>query len=116
MTHDRSDDDEAPENLPDEDSKAADLKATFDRLEQLLEFPVDFPIKVMGRRVDGFAQQISELVRTHVPEFDPATIELRSSARSNWLSLTLLVHLRSREQLEALYRELAGHPLVKVVL
>lgn len=116
MTHDRSDDEEAPENLPDENSRAADLKATFDRLEQLLEFPVDFPIKVMGRRVDGFAQQISELVCAHAPDFDPATIALRSSARSNWLSLTLTVHLQSREQLEALYRELAAHPLVKVVL
>ncbi len=116
MTDDQTDADELAPPAPDDDSKPADLKGAFDRLEQLLEFPVDFPIKVMGRRVDGFAQQIAELTCAHVPEFDPATIELRSSARSNWLSLTLSVHLQSRRQLESLYRELAAHPLVKVVL
>ena len=34
----------------------------FDRLEQLLEFPVDFPLKIMGRRVDGFAQAMTPVV------------------------------------------------------
>lgn len=93
-----------------------EMKAAFDRIEQLLEFPVDFPLKVMGRRVDDFAQQISDLVRTHVPGFDPATIELRPSSQGNWLSLTLTVRIESRVQLEALYRELGTHPLVRVVL
>jgi len=88
----------------------------FDRLEQLLEFPVDFPFKVMGRRVDGFAQAISDLVRTHVPDFDPTTIGLRSSSKGSWLSITVVVRVESRAQLEALYRGLAGHPMVRVVL
>jgi putative lipoic acid-binding regulatory protein len=88
----------------------------FDRLEQLLEFPVDFPLKVMGRRVDGFAQAISDLVREHVPGFDPATIELRPSSKGTWLSLTVVARIDSRAQLEALYAALAAHPLVRVVL
>ena len=93
-----------------------EMKAAFDRIEKLLEFPVDFPIKIMGRRVDDFAQQVSDLVRAHVADFDPATIELRSSSKGNWLSLTATVRLHSREQLERLYMALADHPLVKVVL
>jgi putative lipoic acid-binding regulatory protein len=93
-----------------------EMKASFDRIEQLLEFPVDFPIKIMGRRVDEFAQQISDLVREHVPDFDPATLELRSSTKGNWLSVTATVHVHSREQLERVYRALADHPMVKVVL
>lgn len=92
-------------------------KAAFDRLEKLLEFPVEnYPIKVMGKLVDDFAQQIAELVRCHVPDFDPASIDLRSSSRGNWLSLTLVMRIDSREQLEALYRDLAAHPLVRIVL
>lgn len=90
--------------------------AAFDRLERLLEFPVDFPIKVMGRRVEGFAQAISDLVREHVPEFDPATIELRSSSGGNYLSLTVVVRLHSRAQLQALHEALSRHPLVRIVL
>lgn len=93
------------------------MKAAFDRLEKLLEFPVEnYPIKVMGRRVDDFAQQVAELVRGHAPDFDPASIDLRSSSRGNWLGLTLIVRIDSRGQLEALYRDLAAHPLVRIVL
>ena len=86
------------------------------RIGQLLDFPVDFPIKVMGRRSDGFAQTISELVSARVPGFDPATVELRASSRGAWLSVTLTVRAQSREQLEDLYRELSAHPLVRIVL
>ncbi len=92
------------------------LGNVFDRLEKLLEFPVDFPLKIMGKRVDTFAQQISAVVRRHVPEFDPATIELRSSSKGTYLSVTVVVRVQSREQLEGLYREVAAHPLVKIVL
>ncbi len=84
--------------------------------DSLLEFPVDFPIKIMGRRVDGFAQAMSDLVREHVPDFDPATMELRSSSHGNYLGLTVTVRVDSREQLDAIYRALTGHPMVKLVL
>jgi len=97
-------------------SDPASMSAVFDRIEQLLEFPVEFPIKVMGRRVDGFAQAISDLVREHVPDFDPAGIGLRSSSKGTYLSITVVVRVHSRAQLEALYRALAGHPMVRVVL
>lgn len=93
-----------------------DLGAAFDRLEQLLDFPVDFPLKVMGRRVDEFAQSIATVVGEHVPGFDPATMELRVSARGTYLSVTVTVRIESRGQLERLYRALSSHPLVKVVL
>ena len=41
-----------------------------------LVFPTDFPIKVMGRRTDDFAQSIVEVVRAHAPDFDAATVEI----------------------------------------
>ncbi|MCC7059781.1 MAG: DUF493 family protein [Burkholderiaceae bacterium] len=94
----------------------ADLTAAFDRLEQLLEFPVAFPLKIMGRRIDGFAQAISELVLEHVPDFDPATMELRPSRKGTYLSLTVVAQIESRSQLERLYRALSEHPMVRVVL
>jgi putative lipoic acid-binding regulatory protein len=81
-----------------------------------LTFPTDFPIKVMGRSDDGFAQAITEVVRRHAPDFDPATLEMRPSKDGNYLSLTATVRATSREQLDALYRALTAHPMVKVVL
>lgn len=81
-----------------------------------LEFPTDFPIKVMGRRRDDFAQSIVAAVREHAPDFDAATVELRASRHGNYLSLTATVRATSREQLDALYRALVSHPMVSVVL
>ena len=82
----------------------------------LLEFPCDFPIKIMGRRVDGYAQAVLEIVQRHAPDFDGATVEMRASKQGGYLSLTCTVRATSRAQLDALYRELTAHPLVKVVL
>ena len=84
--------------------------------ETLLEFPCDFPIKVMGAKHDGFAQAICAVVLRHAPDFDAATMEMRPSKAGNYLSLTCTVRATSKTQLDALYRELSGHPLVKVVL
>ena len=82
----------------------------------LLEYPCDFPIKIMGARVDGFARAILETVLRHAPDLDPAAIEARASGKGNYLSLTLTLRARSQQQVDALYRELSAHPLVKVVL
>lgn len=84
--------------------------------DSLIEFPCDFPIKVMGRCVEGFAQGIAQVVAQHDPGFDPATIEMRTSSKGQYLSLTCTVRATSREQLDALYRALTAHPMVRVVL
>jgi putative lipoic acid-binding regulatory protein len=84
--------------------------------DSLLTFPTEFPIKVMGKRVNGFAQAVVEVVQQHAPDFDPATIELRLSKEGTYLSVTATVNATSRAQLDDLYRALTAHPLVKVVL
>jgi len=84
--------------------------------ESPLAFPCAFPIKVMGRTQAGFAQTIVELVRRHAPDFDPASIEMRSSREGTYLSLTVTINAVSREQLDELYRELCDHPMVSMVL
>jgi len=84
--------------------------------ETLLEFPCAFPLKIMGRTQDGFAQAVLEVVLRHAPDFDSASMEMRASRRGNYLSLTCVVNATSREQLDALYRELSAHPQVVMVL
>jgi uncharacterized protein len=82
----------------------------------LLEFPCDFPIKVMGRKAPGFAQVVADIVLRHAPQFDPATVEMRPSRQGRYLSVTCVVRAVSREQLDALYQELCDHPSVVMVL
>ena len=84
--------------------------------ETLLEFPCAFPLKIMGLASDTLAQTVLEVVLRHAPDFDGATMEMRASSGGKYLSLTCTINARSRPQLDALYRELSGHPLVKVVL
>ncbi len=84
--------------------------------ETLLEFPCDFPLKIMGATDAGFAQAIVEVVLKHAPDFDPASVEMRPSKAGNYLSLTCTVRASSQQQLDALYLELTAHPMVKVVL
>ncbi|MCK9283154.1 MAG: DUF493 domain-containing protein [Rhodocyclaceae bacterium] len=84
--------------------------------ETLIEFPCDFPVKIMGLRRDDFAQSILDVVIRHAPDFDPASMEMRPSRAGNYLSLTCTVRATSKAQLDALYQDLSSHPLVKVVL
>ena len=82
----------------------------------LLTFPCVFPLKVMGRREDGFAQLVAQIVQRHAPDFHPHTIEMRASKNGRFLSLTVTINAVSREQLDALYTELSKHPMVVMVL
>jgi putative lipoic acid-binding regulatory protein len=82
----------------------------------VMQFPMDFPIKVMGKRVDTFADEVVAVVRAHAPGFDPATLEMRASRNGNYLSVTATIRAESRLQLDELYRALSSHHLVTLVL
>ncbi len=84
--------------------------------ESLIEYPSDFPIKVMGKAHPEFAQTLTAVVLQYDPGFDPATVEMRASKGGNYISATFTVRATSREQLDSLYRALHGHPMVSVVL
>lgn len=84
--------------------------------ESLIKYPCDFPLKIMGRRDDGFAQAIMDVVRQFDPAFDGATMEMRPSSAGNYISLTCTITATSRAQLDALYMALTSHPMVKIVL
>ncbi len=84
--------------------------------DSLIEYPCDFPIKVMGLSQQGFAQAIIEVVLRHDPAFSAASMEMRSSKAARYLSLTCTVHATSRAQLDALYQELCDHTMVTMVL
>lgn len=82
----------------------------------LIEYPCDFPIKIMGVSQAGFAQTMVDIVQRHAPDFDPATLEMRVSRARRYLSVTATIRATSREQLDALYRELSDHPMAVMVL
>ena len=84
--------------------------------ESLIEFPCAFPLKIMGLSSDALAQTVLDIVHRHAPDFDGASMEMRASSGGKYISLTCTINATSKPQLDALYRELSSHPLVKVVL
>jgi putative lipoic acid-binding regulatory protein len=87
-----------------------------DAPESLIEYPCEFPIKVMGAASDAFAGIVCHVVRAHAPDFDAETISTRASAGGKYVSVTCTVRVVSREQLDNLYRDLSTHPAVAMVL
>ena len=84
--------------------------------ETLIEFPCDFPIKVMGETRDDFAASMVEIIRALVPEFDSSKVDMRASSGGRYISLTCTVYVTSKQQLDDIYRALTAHPEVKFVL
>ena len=82
----------------------------------LLEFPTRFPIKIMGLAHETFAQTVVDIVLRHAPDYDAASTEMRPSSGGKYLGLTCTITATSQAQLDALYRELTAHEMVKMVL
>lgn len=70
--------------------------------DELLKFPVDYPIKVVGRRSDNLRANIDAIVREHVPDLDENQVTERASNQQHFLSITYNINAKSREQVVAL--------------
>lgn len=82
----------------------------------LIEYPSDFPLKILGHTQPGFAQAVLAVVKKHAPDFEDATLAMKASKKGKYLSVTCVIRATSREQLDALYQELCDHPMVVMVL
>src|SRR5690606_24894441 len=79
---------------------------------KLLEFPCEFPIKVMGRDADDFEAEVVAVFARHLGRIDPAQVRARPSSSGTFLSVTVTFRAESQEQLDALYRELTDNERV----
>lgn len=85
-------------------------------LDSVIEYPLEFPIKVMGLNTPEFRPAMIAVFRKHAPDFDDAKTEERSSREAKYVSLTMTINAVSRAQLDALYSELSDHPMVTMAL
>ena len=84
--------------------------------DSLLDFPCQFPIKVMGLAGRNFDLLVVELVRRHAPDFSEGAAKSRLSREGKYVSITVTVNAQSREQLDNIYLELTGHERVLMAL
>jgi uncharacterized protein len=81
-----------------------------------LEFPCNFPIKVMGRANLDFEAKILSILRKHSPDLGEAAIKIRHSKEGTFMSITAMIPAKSKQQLDAIYQELTAEEMVMVVL
>jgi putative lipoic acid-binding regulatory protein len=81
-----------------------------------LEYPCDYPIKVMGLNESDFARAIIEVIRRHDPGFNAANVALRASRNEKYLSVTATITATSPEQIADLFQELKATGRVEMVL
>ena len=84
--------------------------------DTLLEFPCDFPLKVLGRKADDFAALVVGLVENHSGPNPALRVSERLSRDGNFIALTVVVRAHSKAQLDAIYTELSAHERVLMVL
>jgi putative lipoic acid-binding regulatory protein len=82
----------------------------------LQEFPSEFPIKVMGRKDTDLRALTQAIVEKHAGPLSESAIKTRNSTDGNFLALTYTVIATSREQLDAIYRELTACKSVLMAL
>jgi putative lipoic acid-binding regulatory protein len=83
---------------------------------QPLEFPTEFPIKVMGRRDSDLKARTREIIERHAGSLGDECVKIRTSGDGNFLALTYTITAQSREQLDAIYRELTACKAVLMAL
>jgi len=70
--------------------------------EELLKFPLAYPIKVVGRRSEMTRADIDAIVRQHAPDLTDGQIKERESNQHHFLSITYTINAQSKEQVVGL--------------
>ena len=81
-----------------------------------IEFPCDYPVKVMGRSLPGFEAAVMEVFERHAPGFPRERMTARASREGTFVSLTIFITATGKPQLEALHSELMATGLVQMVI
>ena len=84
--------------------------------ETLLEFPCDFPIKIMGRESDEFRALARELVEKHTGPLADEAIVSSLSRNGAFVSVTVTVVAQSQQQLDDIYREVTSNDDILMAL
>ena len=84
--------------------------------EPKIEFPCDYPIKVLGDNIEGFREQVENVLQGFDPQLDKGRTTVKASKKSRFLSVTVFITATGKEQLAALDKALKQVDAVKMVL
>lgn len=82
----------------------------------LISFPCDFTIKVFGKESDSFENTVTAIIQEFIVTFTPQAMESRLSENGKYKSLSITIHVVSKEQLDNIYQALSSCPDVLMAL
>ncbi len=81
-----------------------------------LDYPCEFPLKVIGKTSADFETIATKLLRQHLTIDEQINVKYNPSKKNTYVSLTLTFNAQSREQLETIYQCLHDCPEVVMTL
>lgn len=84
--------------------------------ESVLEFPTNFPIKMMGRDTPEFRQLARALVENHAGAVENSAVQVSGSRNGRFVSITVTIRATSQQQLDDIYRDASSHADVLMAL
>ena len=81
-----------------------------------IEFPCDYPIKVLARSSHDLTEVILEVFERHAPGFDRDNLAARASSKGTFTAIPLTITATGPDQLEALHQDLLGTGRVQMVI
>lgn len=81
-----------------------------------IEFPCDYPIKIIGHAVEGFEELVVAVVERHTGGISADKIKSQNSRNANYLSVTVMIEAKGEEQLQIIFSDLKAVESVKMVL
>ena len=84
--------------------------------ESAIEFPCEFPIKMMGRNVPEFRITARALVENHTGAVDDKAVQESLSRNERFVSITVTITATSQQQLDNIYQDVTNHTDVLMAL
>jgi putative lipoic acid-binding regulatory protein len=81
-----------------------------------LEFPCEFPIKMMGRNTPEFRLTARALVEKHAGAVNDAAVQSALSRNDRFVSITVTIVATSQQQLDSIYQDATDHVDVLMAL
>ena len=81
-----------------------------------IEFPCQYPIKVLGDSSPQLLEHILRVLDTHAPGYHGSDITSRESSKGKWQSITVIITATGKPQLDAIFADLKTSSMVKMVL
>ncbi|MFP5431428.1 MAG: YbeD family protein [Gammaproteobacteria bacterium] len=84
--------------------------------EALWEFPMHYPLKIMGEAQHPLREIIANILLRHVPGFDPGEMSERPSSGGKYVSISVTVYVTHKEQINGMYADFAACEQIRMVL